>query len=298
MMCTNPHSIATILAVILLAGPALSAEPSASGGAVPKASPAPAVATAPAPTKAVPPERLHKAMPAERQAAERLDPLARAAFWTREADIDPSDAEAGIRLSIALRQLARYDEADAAATKVIALHPYNVDAIMEIARARISERQGFYAIQPLKQASRLAPKDWRPYSLLGVALEQSLRPAEALAAYDQALALSPENPAVLSNLAMFHAAKGERAEAEALLRRAVARPDATIQVRQNLALIIGLEGKLDEAERLIREDLPPEVATANLAYLRSVQPGVGGAVPTVAAAMPSAPARPGTPEIR
>ena len=292
MMCMNPHSIATILAVTLLAGPALAAGPSASGAAVPRASPTPAVATPAAPTKAAPPERLHKALPAERQAAERLDPLARAAFWTREADIDPSDAEAGIRLSIALRQLARYDEADAAATRVIALHPDNVDAIMEIARARISERQGFYAIQPLKQASRLAPKDWRPYSLLGVALEQSLRPAEALAAYDRALVLSPENPAVLSNLAMYHAARGQRAEAEALLRRAVSRPDATIQVRQNLALVIGLEGKLDEAERLIREDLPPEVATANLAYLRSVQPGAGAAAPTVG------PARPGTPEIR
>jgi len=293
MMCTNPQSLATLLAVILLAGPALAADPTVAGPAAPKSVPTTAAATPPAPPRATPPERLHKALPAERQAAERLDPLARAAFWTREADIDPSDAEAGIRLSIALRQLARYDEADAAATKVIALHPDNLDAILEIARARISERQGFYAIQPLKQASRLAPKDWRPYSLLGVALEQSLRPAEALEAYDKALALSPENPAVLSNLAMFHAAKGERAEAEALLRRAVARPDATIQVRQNLALIIGLEGKLDEAERLIREDLPPEVATANLAYLRSVQPG---AVGQGTAAPPSA--QPAAPEIR
>jgi Flp pilus assembly protein TadD len=294
MMCTNPHSIATILAVILLAGPALAGEPTASGPASPKASSAMAAANPLTPAKPAPVERLHKALPNERQAAERLDPLARAAFWTREADIDPSDAEAGIRLSVALRQLARYDEADAAATKVIALHPDNVEAIMEIARARISERQGFYAIQPLKQASRLAPKDWRPYSLLGVALEQSLRPAEALEAYNKALALSPDNPAVLSNLAMFHAAKGERAEAEALLRRAVVRPDATIQVRQNLALIIGLEGKLDEAERLIREDLPPEVATSNLAYLRSVQPGAKA----VTAGAAPAPARPSTPDIR
>jgi Flp pilus assembly protein TadD len=293
-MCTNPHSIATILAVILLAGPALAEAPTLPGPAPSKASTTPPAATPLTPPKAASEEHLHKAQPAERLAAERLDPLARAAFWTREADIDPMDAEAGIRLSVALRQLARYDEADAAATKVIALHPDNVEAIMEIARARISERQGFYAIQPLKQASRLAPKDWRPYSLLGVALEQSLRPAEALEAYNRALALSPENPAVLSNLAMFHAAKGERTEAEALLRRAVVRPDATIQVRQNLALIIGLEGKLDEAERLIREDLPPEVATANLAYLRSVQPGAHAP----AAGATPAPARPSAPEIR
>ena len=282
-MCTNPSSIATILAALMLAGPALAADP---GVAVP---PAKAAQSAPAPAKPAAPQPLRKALPAERAAAERLDPLARAAFWSHETDVDPMDAEAGVRLAVALRQLGRYDEADAAATKVTTLHPENVEAILEIARARISERQGFYAIQPLKQASRLAPKDWRPYSLLGVALEQSQRPGEALEAYDHALVLSPENPAVLSNLAMFHAAKGERAEAEALLRRAVVRPDATVQVRQNLALVIGLEGKLDEAEQLIREDLPPAVASANLAYLKSLQPAAAAPL-TQAAAKSVAPA--------
>jgi len=282
-MCTNPSSIATVLAALLLAGPALAADPTAS------VAPAKPAQSAPLPAKPAAPQPLRKALPAERAAAERLDPLARAAFWSHETDVDPMDADAGVRLAVALRQLGRYDEADAAATKVTTLHPDNEEAILEIARARISERQGFYAIQPLKQASRIAPKDWRPYSLLGVALEQSQRPAEALEAYNHALVLSPENPAVLSNLAMFHAAKGERAEAEALLRRAVERPDATVQERQNLALVIGLEGKLEEAERLIREDLPPAVASANLAYLKSLQPAAAGSL-TQAAAKSAAPA--------
>ena len=148
------------------------------------------------------------------------------------------------------------------------------------------------AVPAIERSLKLGESD-NAYCAQGMILTSCGLAAEASEAYDKALALSPENPAVLSNLAMFHAAKGERAEAEALLRRAVARPDATIQVRQNLALIIGLEGKLDEAERLIREDLPPEVATANLAYLRSVQPG---AVAQGTAAPPTA--RPAAPEIR
>jgi Flp pilus assembly protein TadD len=266
-MCLKPTSTATLLAAVLLAG--LAGVPSVQAMGAP---PQPPAGVSPPVVKSAPPEPLRKATPAERAAADRLEPLARAAFWSHEADVDPSDADAGVRLSAVLRQLGRYDEADAAATKVIALHPDNVEAILEIARARISEKQGFYAIQPLRQASRLAPKDWRPHSLLGVALEQSLRPAEALEAYDKALSLSPENPSVLSNLAMYHASRGERAQAEALLRRAVVRPDATVRVRQNLALVLGLEGRLDEAERLIREDLPPDMASANLSYLKALQP--------------------------
>ena len=71
---------------------------------------------------------------------------------------------------------------------------------------------------------------------------------------------------------MSYAAAGDRAQAEQLLRRAVAKPDATITERQNLALVIGLQGRIEEAERLIRADLPPDVASSNLAYLKSMQP--------------------------
>jgi Flp pilus assembly protein TadD len=85
---------------------------------------------------------------------------------------------------------------------------------------------------------------------------------------------------VLSNLALFHAARGDAPPAEALLRRAVAQPGADAQERQNLALVLGLQGKLAEAERLMRQDLPPEVANANLAYLRAsggqLPPGAQG----------------------
>ena len=46
-------------------------------------------------------------------------------------------------------------------------------------------------------------------------------------------------------------------------------------MRQNLALILGLEGKLAEAERLERQDLPPELAEANMAYLRAASNRTG-----------------------
>jgi Flp pilus assembly protein TadD len=262
-MCRNPARLATALAAAL----ALATTASPAFALFGKAKPKPT-----AEAKAGEALAAQKAPPAQRAAADRLEPLARAAFWAREAQLDPADREAGLGLARALRTLGRYDEASQAAELVMVGAPNDVDAILESARAKIGGDKGFYAIEPLRRAMALAPKDWRPVSLLGVALEQSQRPEEAKAAYEQALALSPDNPSVLTNLALFHAGRGDAPGAETLLRRAVARPEATARERQNLALVLGLQGKLAEAERLMRQDLPPEVANANLAYLRTAGP--------------------------
>lgn len=83
-MCRMSALAATALVpVLVLATPAL---------AKPAAKPPVAVAAAAA-------EAPRKASPADRAMVQRLDPLARAAFWAREVDADPMDAEAGLALS-------------------------------------------------------------------------------------------------------------------------------------------------------------------------------------------------------
>jgi Flp pilus assembly protein TadD len=277
-MCAKRLCAATALASLLTvaaAAPAMawpfggkSDKPAAAAKAEPTKAPkgaAAAPAAAPAP---------HKADPVQRAAAERLEPLAAAAFWAREVQLDPTDIEAELKLSVVLRQIGRTEEAAQAAQRVIVMAPGNIDGLLELARARIAEGQGFYAIESLKQAQALKPRDWRPATLLGIALEQSQRPDEAKAAHDLALSLDPNNPAVLSNAALFKAGQGDRTGAETMLRKAVALPNATARERQNLALVLGLQGKMAEAEKLMRQDLPPPVADANLAYLKT-----GPAVP-------------------
>lgn len=270
-MCPKRAPAATALAVVLAlacATPAAAAFWSRGKGKE-AAEPARPVAAPTAEAEAAP----RRATPAERAAAERLDALARAAFWGREVQIDPLDAEAGVKLAAALRMLGRFDEAAQAAQQVQVAHPTYVEAMLEEARARIGQGRAFYGVEPLKRAQAAAPRDWRPLSLLGVAYEQTERPDEALEAFEQALKVSPENPTVLTNLALFHATRGDSAQAETLLRRAVAHPEAGVRERQNLALVLGLQGKIAEAERLLRQDLPPEVAAANLAYLRAEAEG-------------------------
>ena len=262
-MCRMSALAATALALAR-------APPAFAGTATPK--PAQAAKSVAAPTAS------RKASPEERAQIARLDPLARAAFWAREADRDPTDAEAGIGLSNALRALGRYDDAVAAAQKVLIVASDNSEALLETARAQIGKGQGFYAIDPARQAQKLNPRDWRPCSLLGVAYAQAGRDDEALAAHRQAAQLAPDNPAPLTNLALYFATHGDPAQAERLMRAAATKRGAGITVRQNLALVLGLQGRFDEAEKIARADLPPEAVANNMAYLHAAAgPTTGGA---------------------
>jgi Flp pilus assembly protein TadD len=273
-MCRKPALAATALIGAVLSLTVIA--PAQAGAADAAAATTPASAKTP-PAKAAPPQPPKKATAQERAAADRTEPLARAAFWAREADIDPTDPVAGVHLAAALRALGQNTDAVAAAQKVLVVDPNNADALLETARGFLAQGQGFYAVEPLQHLQALAPRDWRPLSLLGVAYTQVRRDADAQAIWRQALQLSPDNPAILSNVAMALAAGGDAAQAESLLRRAVAQPGASLQVRQNLTLVLGLQGKLGEAEQRLRRDLPPDQADADMAYLQAVSSGSAGA---------------------
>jgi Flp pilus assembly protein TadD len=210
-----------------------------------------------------------KATAEARAIAERAEPVVRAAFWAREVQIDPRDVDAGVRFAAALRAVGQYSEAALQAERVAMIDPANLDALLEIARAHIAGKQGFLAIAPAQKAQALNARDWRAPSLLGVALEQVGRDTEALAAYQTALTLAPNNASVLSNLGLFYLNAGDKAAAETWLRRAATAPGSTVQIRQNLAYALGLSGKFAEAEALMRRDLPPDQVAGNLAYLKA-----------------------------
>lgn len=232
-------------------------------------SPAPAMAlTQTAPAQAAAPAARQPATAEVRAAYDRADALSRQIFWTEQADIDPMDPIAGIKAAVALRELGRYDQAAEMAGKVLVVQPANVEAMLEAGRAHIARGQAFYGIASLEQARDARPGDWRAWSLLGTAYEQVRRPDDARAAWAQALAISPENPDVLTNMAMSAMTRGDAVSAEPLLRRAAAQPGASLKVRLNLAMVLGLTGKIGEAEQMLRRDLPPEAADSNLAWLR------------------------------
>jgi len=246
-MSRMPALLATVALIALSGAPALAADPTAA-----------TAAQARTPSSA-----------AVRATYDRMDALSRSVFWASEQQADPTDAVAGVKLAQALRELGRYDQAAEAAQATLTVQPNNLDALLELGRAHIARGQAFYGVAPLEQARNQAPRDWRAYSLLGVAYEQVRRTDDARAAWNQALALSPDNPDVLTNAATAALTQGDAPGAETLLRRAVAQPTASAKVRQNLAMVLGLQGKMGEAEQILRRELPPEQAEQNLQWLRA-----------------------------
>ncbi len=220
------------------------------------------------PSELAPEDTFTRATPEQIQAELRAEPLAQAAFFARQFQHDPKNAKIGLYLSDAQRAIGQYDDAANTAHDVLLFAPDNSDALLAAARAHIEGGHAFYAIDPLKHLSELKSNDWQAWSLLGVAYDQTKRPDDAQAAWQTALKLSPNNAAVLTNMAMSRLTAGDFAGAEPLLRTAVAQKNSTMQERQDLALVLGLQGKMAEAEKLLRQDLPPEAADANLAWLQ------------------------------
>lgn len=270
----SPRDIAmrTRLILSLTAAAVLMAQPASAGLFGKKDKPVPTTNMPEAPA-----ETFKKASRADIEQALRADPLAQAAFFAAQFSRDPTNADMGLYLANAQRAIGKHAEAADTAQKVLLFAPDNIGVLTAAGKAHIAAGNAFYAIEPLKHIIELKPNTWQAYSLLGVAYDQVKRPDEAQAAWAMALKLSPNNPAVLTNIALSKVEDGELAEAEALLRTAAAQKDATIQTRQNLALVLGLGGKLAEAEKLLRQDLPPEQADANLAWLQSQQVKAGAA---------------------
>ncbi len=219
----------------------------------------------PAPAAAAPPN-----MAEQRAASAQLEPMARAAFWSAEYERNPADPQAALEFARSLRMIGSADRAAMVASQALAQRPNDIDLLLVLASARLDEGRPPAAIEPLERAIATAPSDWRPYSLLGVMLDQMARHEEARGRYRQALEIAPGNPAVLTNLGMSYAITGDAETAERLLREAMAQPGAGPQARQNLALVIAYQGRFDEAEQLALVDLPVGVARNNIDYARAV----------------------------
>lgn len=210
------------------------------------------------------------ASPAQRAAIANQDRLSQIAFWDRELTIAPKDLEAAQKLSELQRLEGQNDRAAITAMLGLGAHPDDPSLLMTGGRAFVALARGNRAAPLLVRLTELEPQNWRAFSLAGVAYDYMGRTQDARRYYGQALALRPNEPTVLANLALSHVLTGDPAQAEAILRGAVQQPGASAQVRQNLSLVLGLQGKFEEAERIARQDMPANVAAENIAYLREM----------------------------
>lgn len=213
------------------------------------------------------------ATPAERLAARSLDLVSQSRFWLDELRKRPTDTDAAYEASIALRAIGSPDRAVQTAAMGIQTKPDDPRLWSALAMGLVADNQNEVALQAMQKAISLSPREARLHNSLGVIYDRLETPALAHAAYQTALALAPGDSSILSNYGLSVAMAGDLPRGETLLRQAVQNPIAPPQARQNLALIVGLQGRFSESEQLASRDLPPALATENVAYLRRMLNG-------------------------
>lgn len=188
--------------------------------------------------------------------------------------------------STAASDLAQARKLRIAGQRVAALRLLDQSARRFPANAAITAQRGLLALEigQLPQAEKLLREaiekgagDWRLRSALGATLAARGQHDQAIRQFRVALKASPENPAILNNLALSHAMAGNLKKAEKILRTVVARKARGRQLaraNQNLALVLGLRGKHAEARRIAASTLPAATATANVAYLQRLSSNV------------------------
>jgi Flp pilus assembly protein TadD len=207
---------------------------------------------------------------ADRDAAERQDMLTQAKFWTAEYDKNPNEYEAALKFSRALRAIGSSPRASEVAGQALTMKPGDVELTLIYAQASLDQGKAEDAAQALARAEREGQTDWRVLSIIGVTMDSLDQHAPAQDYYKRALAITPDNPKILSNLALSYALDGKPGLAEETLRHAISLPDADSRIRQNLILVLGVQGKFDDAEKIAGAEMPKALIESNREYFRAM----------------------------
>lgn len=183
---------------------------------------------------------------------------------------NPNDKATAMRYSSVLQMNGRTDQSLAVMRKLAIGYPKDRDVLAAYGKALAGSGELEPALDAVRRAQTPEYPDWKLLSAEGAILDQLGQAEEARALYRRALELKPNDPSVLSNLGMSYLLGGDLRSAETYMRNASEQPGADSRVRQNLALVVGLQGRFEEAERIAGQELSPEQAKANVAYLRSM----------------------------
>ena len=191
-------------------------------------------------------------------------------YWGKAYAEHPRELAPALSYARNLKAMGEKRRALAVLQQASLYHGQDRELASEYGRLALDLDQIGLAKQLLTIADDPVRPDWRVVSARGAALAKEGDYESAIPYFERALAISPDQPSVLSNLALAHAMNGESGRAETLLRQAAAGDADSPRIRQNLALVLGLQGKYDEAKVVASRDIPMSRATENADYLRQV----------------------------
>lgn len=183
---------------------------------------------------------------------------------------NPKNAATATRYAQILQMTGKNEQALAVMQQAAIHNPDNRQILADYGKAQASAGKLQDALQTIQRAQTPDRPDWKLLSAEGAILDQMGAKDEARVRYRKALELKPNEPSVLSNMAMSYLLEDDLKMAEKYLQKAVKQPDADSRVRQNLALVVGLQGRYAEAENIARNELSETQAQANIAYLKQM----------------------------
>ena len=144
--------------------------------------------------------------------------------FRRAIQLNPNHASAHTWYSLALSGLGRTGEALQESRRAAELDPFAVVPISNYGWQCYLSHDQECAIEQFRRVTEIGPTYGRGYERLALAYAQNGMLDEALASVQRAIALTPERPDFVADLAYIQALRGETAAATATLRRAEADP--------------------------------------------------------------------------
>jgi predicted O-linked N-acetylglucosamine transferase (SPINDLY family) len=154
-------------------------------------------------------------------------------------------------------------EAEAALEKMLSEQPDHPDALHLSGLVAVRLGNSARAVERIGRAIARSPDNAVYYNSLGILQGQRMRVGDALAAFRKALALRPQYPQALHNLALQLYGAGELDEAEGYYRQLLDLSPDFVTGQVNLASLLQAQGRLDEAARLYERALTFEPTSFN-----------------------------------
>jgi protein O-GlcNAc transferase len=156
-------------------------------------------------------------------------------LMSRAVELNPRHAIFRSNFGETLRQAGQLERAEAEFRHALALDPRLHDARTNLATVQLSREEWEPALATLAPALREMPQNAVAWRLSGDALAKLKRNAEAMAAYQRALAIRPDFVDVKFNMAAVEADNGRFEEAVALYRAVIAAAPNDWEARLQLA---------------------------------------------------------------
>ena len=222
------------------------------------------------------------------------------AYWSEEYNKKPAELKVALAYAKNLKAAGHKEQAYVVLQNASVIHGDSKELASELGRIALEYDQVALAEKLLAMADDPLKPDWRLISARGTIYAKQNKFGEAIAMFERALAMAPNQTSVLNNLAMAHAGNGDPAKAEEILRRALASSNDP-KVKQNLALVLGLQGKHEEAVAARAGAALQTTAVADTEYIRQMVKATPASTPaqaTPAVMTPPRAARPAPQQAR